>query len=78
MTGPQEIPVPSGTDVGHDFQLVNQVLLDRTLRFLREKARQNHGLHASWNEGANGDFATCTRADCTEAREYLTAWGWDL
>lgn len=76
MTGAQEIRPPQGNDFDQNYQMVNQVLLDRTLGYLREKARQNHGLHASWNEGANGDFATCTRADCTEAREYLTAWGW--
>lgn len=52
--------------------------LNRTLGFLRERARQNHGMHASWNEGAAGDFATCTRGDCTEARGYLVEWGWDL
>lgn len=75
MTGAQEIGVPQGDDFRSDYQMVNQVLLDRTLEFLREKARQNHSLHASWNEGANPDFATCTRADCTEAKEYLTAWG---
>jgi hypothetical protein len=70
--------MPAGEDPGSDYQMVNQVLLDRTLAYLREKARQNHGLHASWNEGANGDFGTCTRAECAEPREYLAAWGAEL
>lgn len=46
-------------------------LLDHVL----QKATQNHSMHASWNEGS-GDFATCTRGDCTEARELLNRWGW--
>jgi hypothetical protein len=74
----QEVSIRPGHDPGSNYQLVNQVLLDRTLEFLRERARQNHALHATWNEGANPDFATCTRADCTEAREYLVEWGWEL
>lgn len=64
--------------VHDDETIVSLDLLNRTLEFLRERARQNHALHATWNEGANPDFATCTRADCTEAREYLVEWGWEL
>lgn len=45
------------------------------MNFILEKARQNHKLHESWNEGANGDFVTCTRGDCTEAKGLLYDMG---
>lgn len=54
--------------------IVEKSKLYRTLDFVLEKAVQNHGLHATWNEGA-GEFGSCTREDCKEAREVLGAWG---
>lgn len=75
MTGPEK----SYRLVHDDEAIVELALLRRTVDYLREKARQNHKMHeSSWNEGGNGDFVTCTRTDCTEAREYLVAWGADL
>lgn len=68
------------TGAGHEgdesIQLVNVGLLDRTLKFILEKAVQNHKLHESWNEGSNGDFMTCTRGDCMEAKVLLGEWNW--
>lgn len=49
------------------------------IRALREayqaKVWQNHKMHQEWNEGP-GDFADCTRGDCTEARAILKEWEW--
>jgi hypothetical protein len=39
------------------------------------KVWQNHKMHQEWNEGP-GDFAECTRGDCTEARAILKEWEW--
>ena len=51
----------------------------RTIRALRDayqaKVWQNHKMHQDWNEGP-GDFAECTRGDCTEARVILKEWEW--
>lgn len=74
MTGPEK----DFRLVHDDEAIVSLPLLQRTMDYLREKSRQNHSLHASWNEGAGGEFTTCTRADCAEARRYLAEWGWDL
>lgn len=41
----------------------------------RAKVWQNHKMHQEWNEGP-GDFADCTRGDCTEARAILREWEW--
>jgi hypothetical protein len=59
------------------------VQVDRTwfygaMNFVLEKARQNHKLHESWNEGSNGDFVTCARGDCTEAKDLLHDMGLDF
>lgn len=54
---------------------VNRGLLYRTLDHVLGRAVQNHKLHASWNEGSNGDFAACTRGDCTEVKTLLNEWG---
>lgn len=41
----------------------------------RAKMWQSHKMHQEWNEGP-GDFADCTRGDCTEARVILREWEW--
>lgn len=58
------------------FTEVKRAPLIRLLDHIRERALQNHAMHASWNEGASGDFKECTRGDCTEARSILTEWQW--
>lgn len=50
--------------------------IEALLEHIRSRALQNHTMHASWNEGASGDFKDCTRGDCTEARGLLEPWGW--
>lgn len=65
-------------DVKGDDAIVDLALLRRTLDFVFDRAMQNHKLHELWNEGANGDFVTCTRGDCTEAKSVLRDWGRDL
>lgn len=51
----------------------------RLVRALRDayaaKMWQSHKMHQEWNEGP-GDFAECTRGDCTEARAILREWEW--
>jgi hypothetical protein len=52
--------------------------LNRTLWFLFDRAKLNHKFHETWNEGANGEFMTCTRGDCMEAKVLLGEWEWAL
>ena len=66
---------PEGLPVASMFAEVKRAPLIRLLDHMRDRAVQNHSMHASWNEGS-GDFKDCTRGDCTEARLILTEWEW--
>lgn len=63
-------------DDGEDAMVqVDRSWFYEAMGFVLEKARQNHKLHESWNEGANGDFRSCARGDCTEAKDLLSGMG---